>query len=81
MEISKFPEILAELSMHKQCVPGSFFSAHALEPGNEARPRNERTSQMRSTTEPLSSLHLLVTPGQLVRPGSNENMSCVVAGL
>ena len=26
MEISKFPEILGELSMHKQCVPGSFFS-------------------------------------------------------
>ena len=36
-KISKFPEILGELSMHKQCVPGSFFSAHALEPGNEAR--------------------------------------------
>ena len=26
MEISKFPKILGELSMHKQCVPGSFFS-------------------------------------------------------
>ena len=25
-----------ELSMRKQCVPGSFFSAHAQEPGNEA---------------------------------------------
>ena len=36
MEISKFPEILGELSMCKQCVPGSFFSAHAQEPGNEA---------------------------------------------
>jgi len=24
-EISKFPEILEELSMRKQCVPGSFF--------------------------------------------------------
>ena len=35
--ISKFPEILGELSMRKQCVPGSFLSAHALEPGNEAR--------------------------------------------
>ena len=35
-EISKFPEILGELSMRKQCVPGSFLSAHALEPGNEA---------------------------------------------
>ena len=35
-KISKFPEILAELSMCKQCVPGSFFSAYALEPGNEA---------------------------------------------
>ena len=35
-EISKFPEILGELSMRKQCVPGSFFSAHAREPGNEA---------------------------------------------
>ena len=23
--------------MRKQCVPGSFLSAHALEPGNEAR--------------------------------------------
>ena len=23
--------------MRKQCVPGSFFSAHALEPGNEAK--------------------------------------------
>ena len=22
--------------MHKQCVPGSLFSAHTLEPGNEA---------------------------------------------
>ena len=37
-EISKFPEILGELSMCKQCVPGSFFSAHAQEPGNEATP-------------------------------------------
>ena len=36
MGISKFPEILGELSMFKQCVSGSFFSAHALEPGNEA---------------------------------------------
>ena len=35
-EISKFPEILGEPSMLKQCVPGSFFAAHALEPGNEA---------------------------------------------
>ena len=35
-KISKFPEILGELSMRKQCVPGSFLSAHALEPGNEA---------------------------------------------
>ena len=26
-EISKFPEILGELSMRKQCVPGSFLSA------------------------------------------------------
>jgi len=35
-KISKFPEILGELSMRKQCVPGSFFSAHSLEPGNKA---------------------------------------------
>ena len=31
-KISKFPEILGELSMRKQCVPGSFSSTHALEP-------------------------------------------------
>ena len=30
MEISKFPEILGELSMRKQCVPGSFFSTESL---------------------------------------------------
>ena len=36
-KINKFPEILGELSMPKQCVPGSFFfSAHAQEPGIEA---------------------------------------------
>ena len=35
-EISKFPEIMGELSMRKQCVPGSFFSTHTREPGNEA---------------------------------------------
>ena len=35
-KISEFPEILGELSMRKQCVPGSFLSTHALEPGNEA---------------------------------------------
>ena len=35
-EISKFPEILGKLSMHKQCVPGSFLPAHIREPGNEA---------------------------------------------
>ena len=35
-KISKFPEMLRELSMRKQCVSGSFLSAHALEPGNEA---------------------------------------------
>ena len=34
----KFPEILGELSMRKQCVPGSFFSVHAQEPGNYGRP-------------------------------------------
>ena len=27
---------IGELSMHKPCVPGSFFSAHTQEPGNEA---------------------------------------------
>ena len=37
MEISKFPEILGELSMHKQCIPGSSFSAHTREPGNKAK--------------------------------------------
>ena len=31
----KFPEILGKLSMHKQCVPGYFFSAHAQEPSWE----------------------------------------------
>ena len=36
-KISKFPEILGKLSMRKQCVPGSFFSAHAQEPRNEAK--------------------------------------------
>ena len=36
MEISQFPKILGELSMHKQCVLGSFFSTHAREPGNKA---------------------------------------------
>ena len=35
-EVSEFPEILGELSMYKLSVPGSFFSTHALEPGNEA---------------------------------------------
>ena len=35
--ISKIPrEIEGELSMHKQCVPGLFFSTHALEPGNHS---------------------------------------------
>ena len=37
MEISKHPEILGERSMRKQCVPGSFFSTHTREPGNEAK--------------------------------------------
>ena len=32
--VSKFPEILGKLSMHKQCVPGLFSPTH--EPGNEA---------------------------------------------
>ena len=41
-KISKFPEILGELSMRKQCVPGSFSSTHALEPGNEAREPSNR---------------------------------------
>ena len=38
----KFPEILGELSMREQCVPGSFFSAHAQEPGNKATALIER---------------------------------------
>ena len=45
-EISKFPEILGELSRRKQCVPGS---VHALEPGDEAsilRKYNSRTEHM-----------------------------------
>ena len=29
LKISKFPEILGELSTHQRCVPGFFFSAHA----------------------------------------------------
>ena len=29
-------EILGELSLYKQCVQGSFLSAHVREPGNEA---------------------------------------------
>ena len=37
MKISKIQEILGELSMRKQCLPGSFFSTHAQEPGNEAK--------------------------------------------
>ena len=28
-EVSKFPEILGKLSMHKQCVPGFFLPTHA----------------------------------------------------
>ena len=32
--------------MRKQCVPGSFLSAHALEPGNEAMIRLELTTGM-----------------------------------
>ena len=38
--LRKFPnsqKSWGELSMRKQCVPGSFLSAHALEPGNEAK--------------------------------------------
>ena len=34
--LHKFPNSLGKLSMHKQCVPGSLFSAHAREPENEA---------------------------------------------
>ena len=30
-------QTLGEPGMRKQCVPGSFFSAHALEPGNKAK--------------------------------------------
>ena len=36
-EISKFPEILGNLRMRKQCIPGSFLPAYAREPGNKAR--------------------------------------------
>ena len=28
MEISKFPEILGDLNIHKHCVPGYLFSTH-----------------------------------------------------
>ena len=35
-KISKFPEILGKLSMHKHCVPGSLSSFPVQEPGNEA---------------------------------------------
>ena len=37
MEITKFLEILGELSMHKQCVLDYFFSTHTGEPRNEAK--------------------------------------------
>ena len=43
MEVSKFPEILGELSMREQCVPDSFFSAHAREPGSEATCHHEHS--------------------------------------
>ena len=36
MEISKFLEILREVSVYKQCVPGSFSPSHAREPENKA---------------------------------------------
>ena len=65
MEISKFPEILGELSMRKQCVPGSFFSAHALEPGNEAR----SCIDVVTCVKPLASY-----------PGSNPAYHCLQYG-
>ena len=44
--LPRFPEILGELSMCKQCVLGSFSSAHAQEPGNEATHLPEKKRQM-----------------------------------
>ena len=37
LKFPKFPDLLGEVSMRKQCVPGSFVSAHTQEPGNEAK--------------------------------------------
>ena len=37
--LQKFPN---SLSMHKLCVPGSLFFAHAREPGNKARGFTEK---------------------------------------
>ena len=64
-EISKFPEILGELSMRKQCVPGSFLSAHALEPGNEATPSHEEKGSGVTTLNPLPSYRNVKRPIKL----------------
>ena len=46
--------------MRKQCVPGSFFSAHAQEPGNEAKSRHTSYIEkgivtLQPLTEPASN--------------------------
>ena len=37
--------------MHKQCVPGSFFSAHAPDPGNEAKHGTDIPTRPGETSE------------------------------
>ena len=67
-KISKFPEILGELSMCKQCVPGSFLSTHALEPGNEATGHRAREEprHMYTGSHPCRPDHtpLVTVPGR-----------------
>ena len=47
--------------MRGQCVPGSFFSAHAQEPGNEANVQ-QVTFEPLGCPKPLASDHVLQDP-------------------
>ena len=60
-EISKYPDILGELSLCKQCISGSSFSTHAWEPGNEAIVRSIMHYKIHLTTKHACYTHMLAS--------------------
>ena len=63
--------------MRKQCVPGSFFSAHALEPGNEASYNQDSTRAQWGEEGPRATTRFLMYKIYIIGLGKVEDIQTV----